>query len=359
MLGASPNPGDETVATPLRILATERLNVHPKDPADKQTGVLDRRTLLAAGAAAAMTPAGDLLAQTRPVPIIDTHIHLFDPNRPQGAPYKGPNGSETNKTGAFPKRYMELMAPLGSLGAIVVEASPWIEDNFWVLEQCADETSMLGLIGNLQPDAPDFAVYLDRLHKNPLFLGIRYGNLFGYSLPAKVVTPGFKDGLKRLADAGLTLDTANPNVALLEAVVRASDAAPALRIVVDHLPNFTPTAAETPAYEAALRELKARPNIYTKISEVIHPIDGVTSTNIDSYRARVDHIYETFGEDRVLFGSDWPNSDGVAPVDKVVAIMRAYFAGKTPQQAEKYFWRNSIAAYRWKPRSAAQKALVA
>lgn len=320
---------------------------------------LDRRMVLAAGAAAAMTPAIGLAQGAKSTPIIDTHIHLFDPNRPQGAPYKGPNGSETNKTGAFPKRYMELMAPLGSLGAIVVEASPWIEDNFWVLEQCANETSMLGLVGNLQPDAPDFAVYLDRLHKNPLFLGIRYGNLFGYSLPAKVGEPGFKEGLKRLADAGLTLDTANPNVALLQAVVRASDAAPSLRIVVDHLPHFDPTAAEMPAYETALAELKARPNIYTKISEVIHPIGGVTSTDINSYRARVDHIYETFGEDRVLFGSDWPNSDGVAPVDKVVAIMRAYFAGKTPQQAEKYFWRNSIAAYQWKPRSAAQKALVA
>jgi predicted TIM-barrel fold metal-dependent hydrolase len=332
--------------------------VHPKNPADKEPGLLDRRTLLAAGAAA-MTPAVGFAAETGAVPIIDTHIHLFDPNRPQGAPYKGPAGSETNTKGAFPRRYMELMAPLGSLGAIVVEASPWIEDNFWVLEQCANETSMLGLVGNLQPDAPDFAVYLDRLHKNPLFLGIRYGNLFGYSLPAKVATPQFRDGLKRLADAGLTLDTANPNVALLEAVVRASDAAPTLRIVVDHLPHFDPTPAETPAYEVALKELKARPNIYTKISEVIHPVGGVTSTDIESYRARVDHIYETFGEDRVLFGSDWPNSDGVAPVDKVVAIVRAYFAGKTRAQAEKYFWRNSIAAYRWKPRNAAQAALVA
>ena len=330
-----------------------------KDLADNKTGLLDRRALLAAGAAAAMAPAGEVLAQARPVPIIDTHIHIFDPNRPQGAPYKGPAGSETNTKGAFPKRYMELMEPLGSLGAIVVEASPWIEDNFWVLDQCANETSMLGLVGNLQPDAPDFAVYLDRLHKNPLFLGIRYGNLFGYSLPNKVTTPPLKEGLKRLADAGLTLDTANPNIALLEAVVRASDAAPTLRIVVDHLPHFDPPPEQMPAYEAALRELKARPQIFTKISEVIHPIGGVTSTDIESYRARIDHIYETFGEDRVLFGSDWPNSDGVAPVDKVVAIMRAYFAGKTRAQAEKYFWRNSIAAYRWTPRSAAQKALVA
>lgn len=331
-----------------------------QDPANDTPRLIDRRTLLAA-AAATMAPAVALAAAkpAGPVPIIDTHIHLFDPNRPQGAPYKGPNGSATNKTGAFPKRYMQLMAPQGSLGAIVVEASGWIEDNFWVLEQCANETSMLGLVGNLQPDAADFATYLERLHKNPLFLGIRYGNLFGYDLVAKAGQPQFKEGIRRLADAGLTLDTANPRVNLLEAVVRVSDAAPTLRIVVDHLPSLDPTPGEARAYEAVLAELKARPNIYTKLSEVIHPVGGVTSTDLAAYRDRLDHLYDTFGEDRVLFGSDWPNSDGVAPVDKVVALVRAYFAGKTRAQAEKYFWRNSLAAYYWKPRNAAQRALVA
>jgi predicted TIM-barrel fold metal-dependent hydrolase len=294
-----------------------------------------------------------------PIPIVDSHIHIFDPNRPQGAPYKGPAGSSSNTLGAFPDRYMSLMQPLGSVGAIIVEASPWIEDNFWVLDQCANHPSMLGLIGNLQPDAADFATYLDRLHKNPLFLGVRYGNLFGYDIVAKSKDAKFIEGIKRMADAGLTLDTANPNVPLLEAVARVSDAAPGLRIVVDHLPHLDPTAAEMRAYEAALAELKARPNVYTKISEVIHPVGGVTSTNVEDYRARLDHIYEVFGEDRVLFGSDWPNSDGVAPVDKVVAVARAYFAGKTRAQAEKYFWRNSIAAYRWKPRTPAQAALQA
>ena len=48
----------------------------------------------------------------KPTPIIDTHIHIFDPNRPQGAPYKGPNGSETNKTGAFPMYCTEFCSAL-------------------------------------------------------------------------------------------------------------------------------------------------------------------------------------------------------------------------------------------------------
>jgi len=59
-----------------------------------------------------------------------------------------------------------------------------------------------------------------------------------------------------------------------------------------------------------------------------------------------------------MFGSDWPNSDGASSVDDVVNIMKAYYADKPRAQAEKYFWRNSVAAYRWVARSPAQRRLA-
>jgi len=59
----------------------------------------------------------------------------------------------------------------------------------------------------------------------------------------------------------------------------------------------------------------------------------------------------------VIFGSDWPNSDGVAPVDKVFAIAREYFATRPRTEAEKYFWRNSVAAYKWIRRDPSQPVL--
>jgi predicted TIM-barrel fold metal-dependent hydrolase len=72
------------------------------------------------------------------------------------------------------------------------------------------------------------------------------------------------------------------------------------------------------------------------------------------YRARLDHLVATFGEDRILFGSDWPNSDGVAPIDRIVGVVREYFASQPRAVAEKYFWKNSIAAYKWVRRDPSQ-----
>ena len=162
----------------------------------------------------------------------------------------------------------------------------------------------------------------------------------------------FIDGLKLLADADLVLDTANPQMALLESMLKISDKVPALRIVLDHLPNFEPTPDERPAYAAALKEFAKRPQIYVKLSAIIRQVDGRVSTDVNSYRDKLDLLVATFGDDRVLFGSDWPNSDGVAPVNQVFKIAKDYFASKPRALAEKYFWRNSVAAYKWVKREA-------
>ena len=213
-------------------------------------------------------------AQGAPIPIIDTHIHLFDPTRPQGAPYSGPRAAGAAPIAAYPDRYRKLAMPLGSVGAIKVEASPWVEDNLWVLEVAQRDTIIVGVIGNLEPDKPEFKEYFDRYRKHPLFRGIRYGNLWGRDIAKQAENPVFIDGLKLLADADLVLDTANPRMALLESMLKISDKVPSLRIVLDHLPNFEPTPEERPAYAAALKEFAKRPQIYVKLSAILRRVDG-------------------------------------------------------------------------------------
>src|SRR5271156_393638 len=155
---------------------------------------LSRRTFLGSAAAAgAVTLA---TSQAGPIPIIDCHIHLFDQTRPQGAPYSG--GGRGSTEPALPSRYRRLAAPLGIVGAIEIEASPWLEDNLWVLEVEDKDPIMVGTIGNLQPEKPEFKEYLTRYHKNKLFLGIRYGNLWGYDLVNAVANPVFIEGVKLL-----------------------------------------------------------------------------------------------------------------------------------------------------------------
>src|SRR5687768_8720735 len=318
---------------------------------------VSRRDFLAAMAATGVALPTHVQAQSASIPIIDTHIHLFDPTRPQGAPYSGPRVPGVAPIPAYPDRYRRLAAPLGAVGAIKVEASPWIEDNLWVLDVAQRDTIIVGVIGNLEPDKPEFKEYFDRYRKHPLFRGIRYGNLWGRDIAKQAENPVFIEGLTLLADADLVLDTANPRMVLLESMLKISDKVPTLRIVLDHLPNFAPTPAERPAYDGALREFAKRPQIYVKLSAILRRIDGKVSTDVNSYRDTLDLLVGTFGEDRILFGSDWPNSDGVAPIDQVFKVAKDYFASKPRTVAEKYFWKNSVAAYKWVKREPGQPSI--
>jgi L-fuconolactonase len=312
---------------------------------------VNRRTFL--GSAAACT-SNLFAAPTERIPIIDCHIHLFDVSRPQGVPWPAKD-SPIYKT-VLPDRYRKLAAPHGIVGAMAIECSPWPADNQWVLSVAGKAPIIVGSIGNLDPGASGFGKQLEQLHKNPLFRGIRCGNLWGRDVGDEIPKPEFVTGLKLLADAGLVMDTANPDPALVRAVVRVTDRVPNLGIVLDHLPSLAlpgdPAARR--ACDSDLRSLAGRPNVFAKISAIVRRVDGRVPLDLNFYRDRLDHIWEIFGPDRLLYASDWPNSELWALYADVFRLAQDFLSSKDSAAREKVYWRNSLKAYRWTKRDASQ-----
>ena len=294
--------------------------------------------------------AAPALAAEPPIPIIDTHIHLFDPTRPGGVLWP-PKTNKVLYQPALPARLRQVIGGHHVVGAIEVEASPLFSDNQWVLDLAAKDTILVGTIGNLEPGKAEFAGQLETLRRNPLFRGIRYAYLWDRDLRAEMAKPGFMTDLGRLSQAGLVLDTANQSIRLLEDTLRIADRHPTLRIVVDHLANIQLKSGEKPAYEKLLREFGPRKQIAVKLSEVLH---RQKLPDKPSTASLLDPLYATFGEDRVLYGSDWPNSDTAGTYTQGLLAVQGYFAGKGRAAQEKFFWRNSLAVYRWVKRAANQ-----
>jgi predicted TIM-barrel fold metal-dependent hydrolase len=315
---------------------------------------MNRRTFL--GVAAGLTLADAGASPASSIPVIDTHIHLYDPTRPQGVPWprKDIPAHKILYQPSLPSRYRPIAEPLGIVGAIEVECSSWLEDNQWVLDIAQADTIMVGTVGRLVPGTPEFRPNLDRFHKNPLYRGIRYG--LGKQADKELDRPEFIADLKALAGADLVLDTANPSVELLANVVRVSDRVPNLRVVVDHLPQMLRPAESVAqaSYDASMKAIRDRPQIYVKVSEVLRRVDDKIPVDLEFYRPRLDEILDVFGIDRVLYGSDWPNGDQWLPVPVGFKIVQEYFTVKGQAAAEKYFWRNSTKAYKWVKRTASQ-----
>lgn len=314
-------------------------------------------TALCASSASLTAPLARALAPS-PSPILDAHVHLFDPTRPGGIPW--PEPSDLIYRPSRPDRLQALAAPLGVVGAIAIEASPLSSDNDWLLDVVTRNPFMVGMIGDLVPGTPGFRADLDRLHRSPLFLGIRYGNLWQRDLAADLANdhtrPGFLDDLRALARAELTFESANPNPALLDALLTIAQLVPDLRIVIDHLPHLqTPTdPAAHRRFSTTLQQLGQAPHVFIKLSEVLSPHPGAVQTSSAPYLAQLDPLWETFGPNRILFGSDWPNSDHVASYAETLAVARDFVLRRAPSAATDVFFTNSQHAFRWTPRLPSQ-----
>lgn len=318
----------------------------------------------AAGTAAFALSASEGLAAvgSAPVPIIDSHIHLFDGTRPIGTEYKGSAAYAAQWKVSLPSMYEPLAKPTGIVGAIVVESSSWIDENLWYLEVCRADPFMVGVCGALDPTSPQFWKYVEHFAKDPLYRAIRYraSRIYEESGERVMLKPVCVENLKLLAQADLALDTANPSIGLMRANVLLADAVPNLRIVMDHLPSFDPDSSNQEAYEAVVKDMAARPNIFVKLTEVYHPrlADGTVVRDYGLLRGRLEHLYDAFGDNRVIFGTDYPNSYGVATIPESVEIMRRFFGTRSREAAERYFWRNSARVYKWKPRTPEQPAVA-
>jgi L-fuconolactonase len=330
---------------------------------------LNRRSFLARAAAtatvAAWRGAHAQSASVDKIPIVDAHIHLFDGTRTLGAGYMGSGAYRAVSKISLPSMYSALAKPVGIVGAIVVESSAWIDDNLWYLEICRADPFMVGVSGTLSPEQSDFGKYVDHFHRDPLYRAIRSsrfysadnGNLDDGRVTLKVNQVA---NLKLLAQADLALDTANPSMNLMHANVLLADAIPDLRIIMDHLPSFDPAAGNQQAYEAVIKEMAQRPNIFVKLTEVYHPrvSDGVIVKEYEPLRSRLEYLFDAFGEDRVMFGSDYPNSYGVATLPEEVGLVKRFFSTKSREAAEKYFWKNSARVYKWTKRTDSQPTLI-
>ncbi|HEV2274785.1 MAG TPA: amidohydrolase family protein [Acidobacteriaceae bacterium] len=293
------------------------------------------------------------------MPIIDTHIHLFDTNRPEGVPWPEKTDAALYRP-AFPERYAEVSQPFDVVGAIAVECSPWLSDNDWLLRAAAQSTLIVGVIGDLDPAVSGFADQLERLHANALFRGIRYGNIWGRDLGARLNDREFVKNLGLLPGLGLLFESANPDPALIRDLRRLAELVPELRIVIDHLPQAVPPQ-ETRARRIYLDDLAAlskNPRVFVKGSETLRGYPRQAPGSLDLYRPWLDEIWDLFGEDRLLFGSDWPHSDNLAPFAQHLGIIQEYVMAKGAVAAEKFFWRNSATVYRWAPRNRIQGELI-
>ncbi len=313
---------------------------------------LSRRRLLkqSAAVAAGLALASNVHAEpAKEIAIVDAHTHFYNPERKEGVPWPGKQDAVLYRP-VLPAEFSKLTKPLGVTGTIVVEASPWLEDNQWLLDLAKDEPIILGIIGNLKAGTDDFAKQLARFAKNDLFRGIRVnvGDLKkGFDQAAYL-----KD-LTIFAELGLTLDV-NGGPDTPAEVARLAQALPRLTICINHCGNMRINGKEPPAdWLKGMQAAAEHEHVFCKVSALVEATgkrEGDAPRDVSFYKPILDALWKTWGENRLIYGSNWPVSVRSASYETVLSIVRDYVSDKPRFVQEKFFAGNALAAYRWKKR---------
>jgi L-fuconolactonase len=306
------------------------------------------------GCAAALRAApGQPAAAADGLTVIDTHTHFYDPSRPEGVPWPPREQSRLYRS-VIPKDYRALRVHPPVAGTVVVEASPWVEDNQWVLDLAESEPFIVGLVGNLPVGSKQFAAHLRRFAANQIFRGIR---LRDRKLEGTLEDRAFVSDLKLLVEHDLSLDLVGGSE-ILSFADRLARELTSLRIVIDHLAGVRIDGKAPPAgWVEKMRALVPRAKVYFKVSGLVEGTgrsDGTAPGDIEFYRPVLDSMRQMFGPERLIYASNWPVSELFAPLATVQGIVEEYFHSHGRQAQEQVFSLSGQSAYRWVQRKSRQ-----
>ncbi len=274
---------------------------------------------------------------------IDTHIHLYDTRR---EPVVFP--SPKNKQIYFPHlepEFKNTANPAGVQFAVVVEASPLREDNFWLMAHIDTSASLLGFIANLDPRDPMFAQDIDSLSGYDKFSGIRIRP----GKPIDLSDPVIHNRFIELEKRELVLELEFKHIDIeWQTVIHIARKFPKMNIVIDHVAAvyFTNGKVQMEGFEEGLKLLASAPNVYCKIS-ALYGKSGINPAPTDEafYRPLIDPVVDAFGIERVMFGSNWTLSALRGTYTDMIEMYDAYLEYRTDLPPQNLYFKNAVRAY--------------
>ncbi len=238
---------------------------------------------------------------------LDAHQHFWRYSPREYAwietPRQGDARMERIARDFLPADLAPALAALGIDGCIAVQARSSLAETEFLLALAREHTFVRGVVGWVDLCSPRVTRELERFSADPRFRGVRH-TVQDEPDERFLLRPDFQRGIAELARFGLTYDLLiQPRQ--LEVARRFAAAFPAQPMVLDHLAKPGIARAERDPWERQFRALGELPHVSCKLSGLVTEARWNAWTP-DDFRFYLDVALETFGEERLLFGSDWP-----------------------------------------------------
>lgn len=236
-----------------------------------------------------------------------------------------------------------LLRRQGLDGCIAVQARQSLEETRWLLALARRHSFIRGVVGWADLRSPGVDADLESLAADPRLRGIRH-LVQDEPDDAFLLREDFRRGVGRLRRFGLVYDILiHPRH--LPAAIRFADALPEQPFVLDHLAKPWVKDRVLEPWRAEIRELARRPHVAVKLSGLVTEAAWKrwSPADFDPY---LDAALEAFGEDRLLFGSDWPVCLLSASYEQVHDLVASWAATRLSAAARaRLFGGNAVRIY--------------
>lgn len=271
---------------------------------------------------------------------IDAHQHFwkFDPVRDSWIN----NEMLVIQRDFLPQDLQPLLSDNKVDGCVIVQCDQSENENEFQLNHAAHFDFIKGVVGWVDLQSSAVEDRLEFYHSFNKMKGFRH-ILQGESDRAMMLRPAFKNGISKLQKFGFTYDILiYPDQ--LDYVRELVAAFPYQKFVIDHIAKPNIKAKTIVEWKKGIEALAEYPNLYCKISGMVTEADWKNRGKEDC-NPYMDVVVESFGTNRIMFGSDWPVCLVAASYQQTMEIVMNYFSSFTASEQQDFFGLNAIEFY--------------
>lgn len=216
-------------------------------------------------------------------------------------------------------------------GTIAVQARQSLVETQWLLKLADENEFIKGVVGWVDLRSNKLDEQLSEFSKHPKFVGVRH---VVQDEPDDnfLLRPNFLTGIEKLAKYNLTYDILifEKHLPVACEFVKHFPEQP---FVIDHIAKPLIKKGDLEPWAENIRKLAEFPNVWCKVSGMVTEADWEDWTS-RTFFPYLDVVFDAFGANRIMFGSDWPVCLLAATYAEVVAILKDYLDLKDFTDAE-------------------------
>ncbi len=271
---------------------------------------------------------------------LDAHQHFwkFDPYRDSWI-------DETMgvlKRDYLPSDLKPLLTTNSIDGCIAVQADQSEQETEFLLHLAEQFDFVKGVVGWVDLRDKNLEKRLKYYSQNQYFKGLRH--IVQAEKQDFLLLKDFQNGISKLSRFDLTYDILIYPFQL-NAAIELVKQFPKQQFIIDHIAKPEIRNQKISDWKIGIQLLAQNPNVACKISGLVTEAD-FTNFSPSDFTPYLDIVFECFGEDRILFGSDWPVCLVAATYQDVLLLIEEYTAGFSEEQNKKLFGGNAARIYK-------------